>query len=127
MLRTAQATRMFLVLIWIKMLAFSLLQFYDAGKTAKKAFAQAYRALEVQQFYVIRIDALKIEEQMRVKIGKKLKNSQPQLKIYWLLLHKCIEKCFWNKYLIGIVGQSFKSTLCCTVRVDNCIVNQKKL
>ena len=60
MLRTAQATRMFLVLIQIKMLASLLLQFYDAGKTAKKAFAQAYRALEVQQFYVIGIDALKI-------------------------------------------------------------------
>ena len=60
MLRTAQAARMFLVLIQIKMLAFSLLQFYDAGKTVKKAFAQAYRALEVQQFYVIGIDALKI-------------------------------------------------------------------
>ena len=60
MLRTAQATKMFLVLIQIKMLASSLLQFYDAGKTAKKAFAQAYRALEVQQFYVIGIDALKI-------------------------------------------------------------------
>ena len=41
MLRTAQATKMFLVLIQIKMLASSLLQFYDAGKTAKKAFAQA--------------------------------------------------------------------------------------
>ena len=51
---------MFLVLIQIKMLASLLLQFYDAGKTAKKAFAQAYRALEVQQFYVIGIDALKI-------------------------------------------------------------------
>ena len=76
---------MFLVLIQIKMLASLLLQFYDAGKTAKKAFAQAYRALEVQQFYVIGIDALKIYEQMRVKIGKKLKNSQPQLKIYWFL------------------------------------------
>ena len=60
MLRTAQATKMFLVLIQIKMLASLLLQFYDAGKTAKKAFAQAYRALEVQQFYVIGIDALKI-------------------------------------------------------------------
>ena len=60
MLRTAQATRMFLALIQIKMLASSLLQFYDAGKTAKKAFTQAYRALEVQQFYVIGIDALKI-------------------------------------------------------------------
>ena len=60
MLRTAQATRMFLVLIQIKMLASSLLQFYDAGKTTKKAFAQSYRALEVQQFYVIGIDALKI-------------------------------------------------------------------
>ena len=45
MLRTAQATKMFLVLIQIKMLAFSLLQFYDAGKTAKKAFTQAYRVL----------------------------------------------------------------------------------
>ena len=60
MLRTAQATRMFLVLIQIKMFASSLLQFYDAGKTAKKAFTQAYRALEEQQFYVIVIDALKI-------------------------------------------------------------------
>ena len=59
MLCTAQATKMFLVLIQIKMLA-SLLQFYDAGKTAKKAFTQAYRALEVQQFYVIGIDAFKI-------------------------------------------------------------------
>ena len=60
MLRTAHATKMFWVFIQIKMLASSLLQFYDAGKTAKKAFAQAYRALEVQQFYVIGIDALKI-------------------------------------------------------------------
>ena len=60
MLRTALATKMFLVLIQIKMLASLLVQFYDAGKTAKKAFAQAYRALEVQQFYVIDIDALKI-------------------------------------------------------------------
>ena len=76
---------MFLVLIQIKMLASLLLQFYDAGKAARKAFAQAYRALEVQQFYVIGIDALKIYEQTRVKIGKKLKNSQPQLKIYWFL------------------------------------------
>ena len=42
------------------MLASLLLQFYDAGKTAKKVFAQACRALEVQQFYVIGIDALKI-------------------------------------------------------------------
>ena len=57
---TAQATKMFLALIQIKMLAYLLLQFYDAAKTAKKAFTQAYRALEVQQFYVIDIDALKI-------------------------------------------------------------------
>ena len=48
-------------------------------------YSQAYRALEVQQFYVIGIDALKIQKQMRVKIGKKLKNSQPQLKFYWFL------------------------------------------
>ena len=38
MLRTAQATKMFLALIQIEMLASLLLQFYDAAKTAKKAF-----------------------------------------------------------------------------------------
>ena len=36
MLRTAQATKMFLALIQIKMFASLLLQFYDAAKTAKK-------------------------------------------------------------------------------------------
>ena len=60
MLRTAQATKMFLALIQIKMLASLLLQFYDAANTVKKAFTQAYRGLEVKQFYVIGIDALKI-------------------------------------------------------------------
>ena len=60
MLRTAQATIMFLALIQIKMFASLLLQFYDAAITAKKAFTQAYRAFKVQQFYVIDINALKI-------------------------------------------------------------------
>ena len=60
MLHTAQATKTFLAIIQIKMLASLLLQFYDAAKTTKKAFTQAYSALEAQQFYVIDIDALKI-------------------------------------------------------------------
>ena len=59
-MRTAQVTKMFLALIQIKVLASLLLQFFDAAKTAKKAFTQAYGALEVQEFYVIDIDALKI-------------------------------------------------------------------
>ena len=45
MLRTAQATRMFLVLIQIKLLASSLLQFYDAGKTTKKSVCSIIQSI----------------------------------------------------------------------------------
>ena len=51
LLSTAQATKLVLVLVQMKMLAFMLLQFYDAAKTAKKFFSQASRALGMKQFY----------------------------------------------------------------------------
>ena len=35
----------------MKMLAFSLLHFYDVAETAKNAFTQADRGLEIKQFY----------------------------------------------------------------------------
>ena len=41
---------MFLALIQMKILTFSLVQFYDAAKTAKEAFTQPNRALEMKQF-----------------------------------------------------------------------------
>ena len=48
----------------MKMLAFSLSQFYDTAKTAKKVFTQADRALEISSFTnmvaIIEIDALKV-------------------------------------------------------------------
>ena len=48
---TPNNTQIFLALVLIKMLTFSLLQFYDAAKTAKNLFAQADRTLGMIQFY----------------------------------------------------------------------------
>ena len=57
--------KIFLALVQIKILAFSLSIFYDAAKTAKKGLTQADRTSEIKQFHKhvrhsIDIDALKI-------------------------------------------------------------------
>ena len=50
----AQATAKFLAVVQVEKIGFvaiSLLQFYDAAKSPKKAFTEADRALDNKQFY----------------------------------------------------------------------------
>ena len=79
MLLRAAALKNFFALFEMKILAFSLFLHYDAANTARKAFTQADRILGIKQFTHIvtriDIDALKILEQMKVKIGKKLRTA----------------------------------------------------
>ena len=70
----------------MKILAFSLSQFYDAAKTAKKGFTQADRALGIKQFYKQgHNNCHRCSQRLRTNEAKnwqKIKNSQPLLKIY---------------------------------------------
>ena len=71
-----------------------LLQFYNAAKEAKKVFVQAVRAFEIKhqnsiknRFVKIDMNVLRIQGLIvrtnEAANWQKIKNSQPQLKIYW--------------------------------------------
>ena len=49
------------------MLAFSLLQFYNAAKTAKKRLLKQTEHSELNSFTIMDLDALKILEQIKNK------------------------------------------------------------
>ena len=91
-----------LALVQMKMLAFSLLQFYDAANTAKKkTFTQADRNSFTSMVAIIAINALKIQKQMRLKLAKNQEHPASTKNLLVLnfkkrLLSSNINFNFWN-------------------------------
>ena len=64
---------------------------------------------------------------MRLKIGTNLRTASLNSKFTGLYKKSALKIFFEINMLWRLVWPSFKPTLCCTVKVENCIANQKIL